>query len=136
MAAEQMVSCLPDGCRADSFSLLDSTGADGFSFFNGLHCLRVIPMKIHTWFPDCLPPMGASVDDLVANNAPLGLCWSSLKVGPCICRWGDTPGPQKPLLWERWWWGPLSIEASAILMLSWALTWDEVSTGLGRSFSL
>ena len=27
-------------------------------------------------------------------------------------------------------------EASTILASSWALTWDEVSTGLGRSFSL
>ena len=57
MAAQQMVSAFLMATEQMAF-LLDSTGVDGFSFLNGLHCLRVIPIKIHTQLPDCLLPIG------------------------------------------------------------------------------
>ena len=65
MAAEQMLSA--SLMAAEQMALApDSMGADGFSFFNGLLCLRVILMKIipSSWTAFCL---WASMDDLVAK---------------------------------------------------------------------
>ena len=123
----------PDGCRADGFILLDSTGADGFSFFNGLHCLRVILTRsipssqtaFHLW---------VSMDDLVANSSSRALLafsqsWPMSAGSMTFLNLGNTAMGEMVV-------GTSPNEASAISTLSWVLTWDKVSTSLGRSFSL
>ena len=50
--------CFLDSCEGQGLSVQGNTGADGSGFLNGLCCLRLIPMKFHTQFPDGCLPMG------------------------------------------------------------------------------
>ena len=102
-------------------SLMDSAVLESFRW-------RSIPSS-QTAF--CLQ---ASMDDLVANSyskALLGFSWS----------WPTTVGGVTLLDLRATAVGEMVVgtspnEASAISTSSWVLTWDEVSTGLGRSFCL
>ena len=85
-------------------------GADGSSFFNGLCCLGLIPMKFHAQFPVCSLPTGIygwfSGQQLLQGFVGLLLEFTHVSVHPVN------------------------------LTSSRALTWDKVSTGLGSSFNL
>ena len=75
-----------------------------------------------------------STDDVVANSSSRALLafsqsWSASVGRVMLLDLGAAAMGEMVV-------GTSPNEASAILTLSWALTWDEVSTGKGRSFSL
>ena len=74
------------------------------------------------------------MDDLVANSSSKALLvfsqsWPASAGGMMLLDLGATAMGEMVV-------GTSPNEASVISMSSWVLTWDEVSTGLGRSFSL
>ena len=76
----------------------------------------------------------ASMDDLVASSSSMALLafsqsWTTSAGGVMLLDLGVTAMGEMVV-------GTSPNEASAISTSSGALTWDEVSTGLGRSFSL
>ena len=74
------------------------------------------------------------MDDLVANSSSKALLafsqsWPTSAGGVTLLDLGAAAMGEMVV-------GTSPNEASAISTLSWVLTWDEVSTGLGRSFCL
>ena len=121
MAAEQMVSPMQTAqVQMALASLMDSAVSESF-------LQRSIPSS---WTAFCLQ---VSMDDLVSNSSSRALLafsqsWPTSAGRVMLLDLGATAMGEMVVA--------TSNVASAILTSSSALTWDEVSTGLGKSFSL
>ena len=125
--------CLPDGYGVTGLGFLDGMGTDGLCFLDRLYSFRIILMRampnsttnFHQW---------GSMEDLITSRISQGL----VSLFPEMSHiWGRVPllGLRASTVGEEGA-GISSREASSISASLGVLTWDDVSTGWGKSSGL